>query len=168
MSGAPYRMLLVAATIAAVASVALNGCSGQKVESAQKTRRDVYASSIGGTVPASTLPGKVGQGYLVFSKWCSGCHAAGYEPTAKTPGGDKLPVISRVPLGTNLLQQHYQGAVPAALEERTDLTPEAIRTFVRSGLNAMPAFRKTEISDAELDALATYLTRNTHDSEPKK
>jgi cytochrome c5 len=34
-----------------------------------------------------------------------------------------------------------------------------VETFVRQGINAMPAFRKTEISDDELKALSAYLTR---------
>ena len=43
------------------------------------------------------------------------------------------------------------------LEERTDLVPEITRTFVRNGVSVMPFFRKTEITDAELAALAAYL-----------
>jgi len=46
------------------------------------------------------------------------------------------------------------------LEERTDLTAPVIKTFVRHGVLFMPTFRKTEISDADLDAIAAYLTRN--------
>ena len=41
----------------------------------------------------------------------------------------------------------------------TDLTPELTKFFVRSGINVMPPFRKTEITDAELNALAAYLAR---------
>jgi hypothetical protein len=35
-----------------------------------------------------------------------------------------------------------------------------IKQFVRHGVLFMPMFRKTEISDAELDAICAYLTRN--------
>ncbi len=35
------------------------------------------------------------------------------------------------------------------------------RKFLRHGISVMPQFRKTEISDADLDALAQYLARNT-------
>jgi mono/diheme cytochrome c family protein len=52
----------------------------------------------------------------------------------------------------------YKGSKPAMLEERTDLTPEIIKQFVRNGVSVMPFFRKTEISDADLDALALYLS----------
>ena len=34
-----------------------------------------------------------------------------------------------------------------------------VKGFVRNGAYVMPRFRKTEISDPELDALAAYLTR---------
>jgi mono/diheme cytochrome c family protein len=50
--------------------------------------------------------------------------------------------------------------VPALLEKRTDLTAALVKTYVRNGITVMPFFRKTEISDAELDAIAAYLTRN--------
>ena len=121
--------------------------------------QQVFESSIGGVVTASPLPGKAGQGYLVYAKWCAGCHAPAFH-LADPAATDKLSVVPRLPLGTNLLQQRYKGSVPAALEQRTDLTVGAVQFYVRHGFNAMPAFRKTEISDAELEALSAYLTRN--------
>jgi hypothetical protein len=45
------------------------------------------------------------------------------------------------------------------LHERTDLVPEFVVYTVRHGVNVMPAARKTEISDAELNAIAAYLGR---------
>jgi len=36
-----------------------------------------------------------------------------------------------------------------------------VKVLVRHGISVMPQFRKTEISDAELDALAKYLSRNS-------
>jgi (+)-pinoresinol hydroxylase len=50
--------------------------------------------------------------------------------------------------------------MPAALEERTDLTPETVSLFVRQGVLIMPPFRKTEITDTELQALGEYLTKS--------
>ena len=58
------------------------------------------------------------------------------------------------------LQLTYQGALAAALEERTDLTSEFISFYVRRGVGGMPFFRKTEISDADLAALGVYLSKN--------
>jgi mono/diheme cytochrome c family protein len=80
------------------------------------------------------------RGREVFQNWCAPCHA----PGPRHPGTQALDVL-------------YKGAKPAALEERTDLVPELTRAFVRSGVSVMPPFRKTEITDADLAALAAYL-----------
>jgi hypothetical protein len=45
------------------------------------------------------------------------------------------------------------------LDERKDLTPAFVEYFVRNGASVMPFFRKTEISQRDLDALAAYLSR---------
>ncbi len=47
----------------------------------------------------------------------------------------------------------------ALLEKRTDLAPELVRSVVRNGLGSMPAYRRTELTDAELDAIVAYLTK---------
>ncbi len=83
------------------------------------------------------------RGYVEYQKYCSACHG----PGAGRPG-------------TMALQAKYKGAEPALLDQRTDLTPELIKTYVRNGISVMPFFRKTEISDADLDLIALYLTRN--------
>jgi mono/diheme cytochrome c family protein len=85
---------------------------------------------------------EVEHGRLVFDKWCAPCHAPG-------PGHP----------GTAALAALYRGAKPAPLEERTDLSPAVVRQYVRHGVSVMPFFRKTEISDAELEALGTYLSK---------
>jgi mono/diheme cytochrome c family protein len=120
----------------------------------------VYESSVGGVIRAPALDGMAAQGYLVFNKWCSGCHAPDYVPPGQPAGGSELPLPSRVALGTALLRQRYQGTVPAELERRTDLTRTAIAFYVRHGVNAMPPFRKTEIAEPELAALVAYLTHS--------
>lgn len=61
--------------------------------------------------------------------------------------------------GTAALEFHYKGSKPAVLEERADLTPAMVKGAVRNGVYVMPRFRKTEISDPELDAITAYLTR---------
>jgi mono/diheme cytochrome c family protein len=85
----------------------------------------------------------VERGAAVFNNWCSACHSRG---PANAPG-------------TTSLQFKYQGSVPAALEDRKDLTADLVKLFVRNGVATMPQFRKTEVSDADLAALAAYLTR---------
>ena len=61
--------------------------------------------------------------------------------------------------GTTSLQNKYRGSLPAALEDRTDLTAEVVKLFVRNGVATMPQFRKTELSDADVEALGAYLTK---------
>ena len=82
----------------------------------------------------------VARGHKVFEDWCAACHA----PGPRHPGTQALDAL-------------YKGAKPGVLEQRTDLVPALTTTFVRSGVSVMPPFRKTEISDAELAALAAYL-----------
>lgn len=92
--------------------------------------------------PASA-PVPIVEGKEVFDHWCSACHADNYRAG-----------------GTAALAFKYGKALPAALEQRKDLTPDVIAYFVRHGVSVMPTFRKTEITEAELAALSAYLTRN--------
>ena len=86
----------------------------------------------------------VERGAAVFNNWCAACH-----------GKD-----ARNAPGTASLQFKYQGKRPAALEDRRDLTPQAVKLYVRKGVAMMPFARKTEVSDADLDSLAAYLTQS--------
>ena len=82
-------------------------------------------------------------GKQVFDVWCGICHGL---PNGASGGG------------TETLAALYQGTeIPAQLEDRSDLTAELVITLTRDGRNTMPNFRKTEISDAELEALVAYL-----------
>jgi mono/diheme cytochrome c family protein len=91
-------------------------------------------------------------GKAVFDKWCSPCHGA-VAPKNVMFGSGNLA-------GTSALAVKYKGRLPAVLEQRTDLTPALIKTVVRHGLFGMPITRKTEVSDAELEDVVAYLTRN--------
>jgi mono/diheme cytochrome c family protein len=96
--------------------------------------------------PAATAlaaaPATEEEGAKVYARWCVHCHAAG-----------------RGNPGTQSLQVKYAGRLPAVLLDRTDLTAEAITVFVRQGVLSMPPFRKTEITDGELAALAGWMAR---------
>jgi mono/diheme cytochrome c family protein len=95
-------------------------------------------------LPSPPLPSStpVERGRIVFQDRCAICH--GTDPDAA---------------GTASLRVKYGGAKPALLEQRTDLTPETVKYFVRHGSGMMAFLRKTEVSDAELDDLAAYLSR---------
>jgi len=83
-------------------------------------------------------------GRAVYVKWCAPCH----DPGITHPG-------------TNALTVKYKGVKPGVLLEWKDLPASAVKVLVRHGISVMPQFRKTEISDSELDALAQYLSRNS-------
>jgi (+)-pinoresinol hydroxylase len=85
----------------------------------------------------------VERGAAVFNNWCSACHSRGPQNAP----------------GTSSLQFKYQGSLPAALEDRKDLTAEQVKFYVRNGVAMMAPFRKVEVGDADLEALAAYLTR---------
>ena len=79
-------------------------------------------------------------GKQVFERSCASCHAP----------GERMP-------GTASLAAKYDGSLPAALEQRKDMSLEFIRYYVRNGVLVMPPFRKVEVSDADLEAMAAYL-----------
>lgn len=79
-------------------------------------------------------------GESVYQHWCVHCHSAG-----------------RGNPGTESLKVKYKDAIPAVLLDRTDMTPEFVKVAVRQGVLSMPPFRKTEITDAELTALAAWV-----------
>jgi (+)-pinoresinol hydroxylase len=94
-------------------------------------------------LPAKLAPSAAtSTGYVLFQQACSVCHGSG-------PGKP----------GTRALRAKYQGKEPPLLEQRRDLNADYVRYTVRHGVSVMPPFRKTELSDAEVDAIAAYLTR---------
>ena len=88
------------------------------------------------------------RGKAVYDQWCIICH--GEDDPAS--GG-----------GTAALEFLYQGALPAKLEDRSDMTPELITELVRRGRFGMPNFRLTEISEQQLEDMIAYLRRNSGD-----
>lgn len=83
-----------------------------------------------------------GDGKTLFEVHCGYCHLTGG-------------------MGTNLLtkQRMMAGEPPekGLLANRTDLTADYIKQVVRMGKNAMPPQTKVDLTDAELDAVASYL-----------
>ena len=83
-------------------------------------------------------------GAALFSNHCGACHL---------PGS----------MGTNLLtkQRIAAGQPPetALLARRADLTADYVKAVVRNGKMAMPRLSRVEVTDAELDAIAAYLSK---------
>lgn len=80
-------------------------------------------------------------GKQIFEHWCTACH-----------------MDSPFAAGTIQLKQ-TRGADRAVIEQRKDLTEPYLRSLVRQGFAGMPKFRRTEISNTELDALIEYLVQ---------
>jgi (+)-pinoresinol hydroxylase len=95
---------------------------------------------------ADAVPQQRAAGRLVYERWCAACH----DPGIMHPG-------------THALMVKYPGGQRASgvISEWTDLPATYVSYMVRHGMSVMPPFRKTEITDAELGALAAYLSRNT-------
>jgi len=101
------------------------------------------ASADAGTAAEAPAP-EHAAGQAVYAKWCAPCHAPGVTHP-----------------GTHALMTKYQGIKSGVLLDWNDLPAVTVKYWVRHGISVMPHFRKTEISDAELDQLAAYLARNT-------
>ena len=80
-------------------------------------------------------------GERVFRQWCIHCHGEGNSG----PGTFRLA--------------WDKGEDKSLLTGRADLDRQYIRFVVRRGLDEMPSFRITEISEAELNALTDFLGR---------
>jgi len=83
-------------------------------------------------------------GAALFSHHCGYCHLTGG-------------------MGTNLLtkQRVAAGEPPAMglLANRTDLTADYVQAVARTGKGAMPRQTRVDVTDAELAAIAAYLSK---------
>lgn len=75
----------------------------------------------------------------IFGRVCSACHG---------PSG----------WGTRTLARRMDKD-QALLANRRDLAPDFLRAVLRRGIGSMPHFTPTEISDADIDALAAWLAK---------
>lgn len=78
-------------------------------------------------------------GKTLFTRHCGVCHL---------PGGT----------GTFMLERRL-GKEQALLDERANLAAPYVVTIARNGIMSMPRFTRAELTDAELAAIAAYLTR---------
>lgn len=107
------------------------------------TRNFIQLAPYSSVQDIANARGSLERGRHLFSYWCASCHAAGHEHP-----------------GTEALNHKYGEKEPPELDRRKDLTPNLVKYYVRTGVSDMPFFRKAEISDADLNDIATYLSRN--------
>lgn len=82
-------------------------------------------------------------GEETYMEKCEGCHGRGPQQS-----------------GTSRFEKRDKGSVPAALQDRTNLSTALIKTFVRNQTPGMAPFRYTELTEEDLDAVIIYLMRN--------
>jgi mono/diheme cytochrome c family protein len=94
-----------------------------------------------GAAPADGVPAVAAapDGRTLFMRQCGVCHL---------PGGT----------GTFMLERRL-GKEQALLNERANLAAPYVVTIARNGIMSMPRFTRAELTDAELAAIAAYLTR---------
>lgn len=88
----------------------------------------------------SSLASIAQEGEAVYEKHCSHCHSPGMN----FPGTHQLTKT--------------RGEDNGVLVERDNLVNVYVKTVVRNGLNGMPTFKPTQISESQLDALAQFLS----------
>lgn len=141
-------------------SISVNAWKGRIVKVALGLMLLGTAGVVSGFAMQSPTPQKpnlqheselVTQGRLAFERNCAACHAKG-------PSEGRVPLLP----GTFALSLKYRDdKIPAALEDRTDLTPEYIETVVRHGIFSMPPLGKTDVSDQELIAIGAYFRESS-------
>jgi cytochrome c5 len=133
------RLILAAAAALALGAAALSPL-GQPADAQP-------APATPNPAPAAPKPHSVGE--ATFLAKCRYCHIE------MGPG--------TLTLGKRLGPDH------ALLAGRTDLTAEYVKAVVRNGLNTMPPINRVEVSDRELDTIATWLsTHNKGAAMPKR
>jgi mono/diheme cytochrome c family protein len=89
---------------------------------------------------AEPLTAEQQQGKALYEATCNYCHNARGFATER--------LRTRLP------------ADRSVLVDRTDLDRTYIRTIVRNGLASMPAYTPTDLNEAQIEAIAAYLTRS--------
>lgn len=119
----------------------LLACSGAEDDATSRPSSTATETTPTPQPPPAQVALDPNAGQQVYEHYCVHCHAAG-------PGHP----------GTDMLAALY-GEEKALIKGREDLNKEYVKTIVRNGLLEMAPFRPTEITDAELEALAEYVVQ---------
>ncbi|WP_374420205.1 c-type cytochrome [Novosphingobium arvoryzae] len=127
-----------ALTLSLALALALGACGKTEAPAAKEGGAAKGPSPVAAVMFGS---GSSDQGEALFGRECAFCHVG------KSTGA--------LMLGRRL------GKENADLTKRTDLEADYVKAVVRNGLVNMPPFSRVELTDAEVDAIAVYLTRNS-------
>jgi mono/diheme cytochrome c family protein len=107
-------------------------------------RKTLLCRTLGLTLALFTVSGAQAaeplQGKALFTERCGMCH--------QTNG-----------MGVGILSRRPGDASKGMLEQRDDISAAVVNVVVRTGIGNMPRISRGEISDPELAAVATYLSR---------
>ena len=100
--------------------------------------------------PTTAVESSNRAGRVIFELHCAGCH----DPGPAHAATKQLALV--------------RGEDKAVIMQRKDLTADYIKYIVRDGLLEMPPFRPTDINNAELDNLATYIVEGAKAHTPEE
>jgi cytochrome c5 len=132
------RLVLTAALATAIAAAAFSPLGRSAV--AQP------APATPNPAPAAPKPTSIGE--ATFLGKCRYCHVE--------MGPGTLTLAKRL------------GPENGLLARRTDLTADYVKAVVRNGLNTMPPINRVEVSDRELDTIATWLATHHKGAAARK
>ncbi|WP_246544035.1 c-type cytochrome [Novosphingobium profundi] len=138
-------MSLVSRIVLAMAGAGALAALATGVGAAQDVAQDAAAPKPRQGPPPMPAPitlasrPNAGPGEKLFIEKCAMCHG---------PNG----------MGTGLLARRTDVAL---LEARQDLPTDYVVQAARTGIGNMPAIPRGEVSDAQMQEIATYLSRNT-------
>lgn len=96
--------------------------------------------TVAGAGGVTARAGEAPDGKALYRERCGMCHQS-------------------IGMGVGILSRRPGDTSKGLLEERADLSAAFVRTVVRSGIANMPRMARGEVSDAELAAVALYLSR---------
>ncbi len=129
MSG---RIAMLAAVMAAAL---MTGCGARQQAEANPAAGTAATPASAEIAAAASLDGKA-----LYVERCGMCHQS-------------------IGMAVGILSRRPGDASQGLLEERTDLSAAFVQTVVRTGIMNMPRMPRAEVSDAELAAIANYLSK---------
>ena len=114
---------------------ALAGCATGASQGGAASAAGAVQDSAATAAAAASLDGKA-----LFVQRCGMCHQT-------------------IGMAVGILSRRPADASQGLLEQRDDLSAIFVRTAVRTGIANMPRMPRAEVSDPELGAIASYLSR---------
>lgn|SRR5690606_14623496 len=122
--------------VALLAALAVAGCAREAGQADTAVTNGVQAAAAQGSAPdAAALDGQA-----LYQQRCGMCHQT-------------------IGMAVGILSRRPGDASGGLLEERADLSAAFVQTVVRTGILNMPRMPRAEVSDAELAAIASHLSR---------